>query len=105
MWLLEIADNPCGLKTIHTQLASFGQKGRIGRNSFRAGKVLEIDLSVLKRFSVIGKSLIFRADIFNFLNRANFGIPIRLLEAPGFGKATNTITSARRIQFSLKYAF
>ena len=28
-----------------------------------------------------------RAEFFNLFNRANFGIPVRLLEAPGFGLA------------------
>jgi len=44
-------------------------------------------------------------DVFNFINRANFGIPVRLLEAPGFGQAVNTVTPGRRIQFALKYSF
>jgi hypothetical protein len=86
-------------------LAPFGQDGQIKRNSFRAGNVLELDLSILKRWTFAGRSLLFRTDIFNFINRANFGIPVRLLEAPGFGKAFNTVTPARRIQFSLKYTF
>ncbi len=46
-----------------------------------------------------------RTDIFNFIDRANFGVPVRLLEAPGFGRATSTVTPGRRIQFSLKYGF
>jgi len=44
-------------------------------------------------------------DIFNFINRANYGIPVRFLEAPGFGQATDTVTPGRRIQFGLKYIF
>lgn len=86
-------------------LAPFGQDGRIKRNSFRAGSVLELDLSVIKQFSINGRRLNFRTDIFNFINRANFGVPARLLEAPGFGKATGTVAPGRRIQFSLKYEF
>jgi hypothetical protein len=86
-------------------LAPFGQDGRIKRNSFRAGSVLELDLSVIKQFSIKGRKLSFRTDIFNFINRANFGVPARLLEAPGFGRATSTVTPGRRIQFSLKYEF
>jgi hypothetical protein len=86
-------------------LAPFGQDGKIKRNSFRAGSVLEFDLSVIKQFSINGRKLSFRTDIFNFINRANFGVPARLLEAPGFGKATNTVTPGRRIQFALKYEF
>jgi hypothetical protein len=86
-------------------LAPFGQDGRIGRNTFRAGNVLELDLSVIKRFALGSHWLAFRTDIFNFIDRANYGVPVRLLEAPGFGRATSTVTPGRRIQFALKYEF
>jgi hypothetical protein len=92
-------DNPFSL------LAPFGTDGSVKRNSFRAGNVLELDLSVIKQFSIRDRQLSFRADVLNFINRTNFGIPVRLLEAPGFGKATNTVTPGRRIQLSLKYEF
>ena len=88
-----------------SMLAPFGQNGRVGRNTFRAGSVLELDVAVIKRFSFSEKYLDFRTDIFNITDRANFGVPIRLLEAPGFGKAVNTVTPGRRIQFSLKFGF
>ena len=89
-----------------TLLASFGQDGSVPRNSFRAGSILDLDLSFIKRFVIReGQTLQFRTDIFNFINRANFGIPVRFLEAPGFGKATDTVTPGRRIQFALKYSF
>src|SRR4029453_10148918 len=81
-------------------LAPFGQSGQIGRNSFRAGNVLELDLTVIKPFSIGSSPLSFRPDIFNFINRANYGIPVRLLEAPGFGRAFSTVTPGRRVQFS-----
>ncbi len=86
-------------------LAPFGEDGQVNRNSFRAGNVLELDLSINKSFFFKGHRLLLRADLFNFINRANFGVPVRLLEAPGFGRATSTITPARRMQFSLKYEF
>ena len=44
-------------------------------------------------------------DAFNFINRANYGIPVRFLEAPAFGQSVNTVTPARRIQFALKLNF
>jgi Carboxypeptidase regulatory-like domain len=89
-----------------TLLAPVGQDGVIGRNTFRAGNIMNVDLSVIKRLDFAkGKSLIFRTDVFNITNRANFGIPVRFLEAPGFGQSTNTVTPGRRIQFSLKYSF
>ena len=93
------ATNPFNL------LAPFGQDGQIPRNSFRAGNVLELDLSVIKQFVFGSRRLSFRTDIFNIINRANFGVPVRLLEAPGFGHATKTITPGRRIQLALKYEF
>lgn len=87
-------------------LAPFGEDGRIGRNTFRAGNLIQLDLALIKTFRIgEDRSLIFRTEIFNFINRANFGVPIRFLEAPGFGKATSTVTPGRRIQFSLKWSF
>jgi hypothetical protein len=89
-----------------TLLAPFGQDGQISRNSFRAGNVLELDLSFIKQIK-IGETrrLVFRADVFNFINRVNFGVPVRLLEAPGFGRSVETVTPPRRVQFSLKFEF
>ncbi|HEY0099409.1 MAG TPA: carboxypeptidase-like regulatory domain-containing protein [Pyrinomonadaceae bacterium] len=54
-----------------------------------------------------GKSrqLRLRVDMFNVFNRANFGVPVRYLEAAGFGRAVNTVTPPRRLQFSLRYLF
>src|SRR5262249_8510008 len=95
-----VANNPL------TLLAPFGQDGGVSRNTFRAGNLLELDLAVSKYLTVTGQQeLVLRADIFNFINRANFGIPVRFLEAPAFGQAVNTTTPARRVQFSLKYLF
>ena len=89
-----------------SMLAPIGQNGSIPRNSFRAGNVLELDLSFAKAFTFREtQSFQFRVDVFNFINRANFGVPVRFLEAPGFGQATDTITPGRRIQFVLKYSF
>jgi hypothetical protein len=89
-----------------TLLAPIGQDGRIGRNTFRAGNVVELDLSVSKRLLASGaKTLVLRANIFNFIDRANFGVPVRWLGAINFGQATETITPGRRVQFELKYSF
>ncbi|MEP6637207.1 MAG: hypothetical protein ABJB97_10830, partial [Acidobacteriota bacterium] len=89
-----------------TMLAPVGQDGRITRNKFRAGSLLELDLSIMKDFAIASQHhLNVRMDVFNFINRANFGIPVRLLEAPGFGGATSTVTPGRRIQFAVKYSF
>lgn len=87
-------------------LAPIGQDGRIPRNSFRSSNLLLTNAALIKTISFSEHTkLIFRTEVFNFFNRANFGIPVRFLEAPGFGRATETVTPARRIQFGLKLSF
>lgn len=89
-----------------TLLAPVGQDGQVARNTFRAGNLWLANGSLIKtvNFSEHTK-LIFRTEVFNLFNRSNFGIPVRFLESPGFGRATDTVTPARRIQFGLKLAF
>lgn len=80
--------------------------GKIGRNTFRADKLLLTNVAVVKHLSLSEQfKLVFRAEIFNLFNRANYGVPVRLLEAPGFGKATDTVTPGRRVQFGVKLVF
>ncbi|HEX7297089.1 MAG TPA: TonB-dependent receptor, partial [Pyrinomonadaceae bacterium] len=86
-------------------LAPFGQDGSISRNSFRSGNVLELNLAAYKDISWSKNTLRLKVEIFNLVNRANFGVPIRILEFPAFGSATNTITPGRRVEFGLKYSF
>ncbi len=101
-------ERPLILNTTNTLslLAPFGQDGQIPRNSFRAGATAVFDLSISRKISLGGaRNLILRADIFNLPNRNNFGVPVRFLEAAGFGRAVNTITPARRVQLSMKMSF
>lgn len=89
-----------------TLLAPIGQDGTVPRNSFRAGNVWVTNVAVIKAFRVSEQTkLVFRTEAFNLFNRANYGIPVRFLEAPGFGRATDTLTPGRRIQFGLKVLF
>ena len=83
-----------------------GENGKVQRNSFRASNLFLTNAAVIKtiRFSEDTK-LVFRAEAFNLFNRANYGIPTRFLELPWFGKATDTVTPGRRIQFGLKLVF
>jgi len=65
-----------------------------------------LDLSLSKSFVSSGNwRLVLGADIFNFINRANFGIPVRWLGAANFGQVTDTISPGRRVQFAVKYSF
>lgn len=87
-------------------LAATGADGTVGRNSFRAGSLATFDLAVSKAIQFSSsKRFVIRADMFNLLNRANFGIPVRWLEAPAFGRAVNTVTPGFRLQFSVKLEF
>ncbi len=96
-----------GLNASPTQLlAALGNNGRIGRNFFRAGGVARTDLAFVKNFSVTDRQVIvFRVEAFNLANRTHFAIPVRVLEAPSFGKSVDTTVGARQIQFALKYVF
>lgn len=51
------------------------------------------------------KSLLFRTDVFNLFNRTHFGVPVRILESPGFGRAFRTTVPARTIQLGVKFLF
>jgi hypothetical protein len=89
-----------------SMLAAIGSDGSVPRNNFRSGDILELDLSFNKRFFITERqNIMLRFDVFNFINRANFGIPVRFLEAVNFGQAVETITPGRRIQIALKYNF
>jgi hypothetical protein len=80
--------------------------GATGRNTVRGDRLINLDLAFSKRFRFTeAQVLVFRTEIFNVLNRANFGLPIREIGGPGFGSAVETITPARMIQFALKYGF
>jgi hypothetical protein len=94
-----------GLNTF-SLLAKDGLDGAVGRNTFRAPGIINFDVSLSKY--LIRKehqSCYFRTEIFNLFNRAQFGIPVRILESPAFGTSVRTIMPARTIQFAIKYSF
>ncbi len=89
-----------------TLRAPAGTDGQVGRNTFRAGSTLELNLAVTKTFAFHEQhALSLRVEVFNFTNRANFGIPTRILEFSNFGQTTTTTTPARRVQLGLRYSF
>ena len=89
-----------------TDFFTFGSNGGVGRNTARGDNFIDLDLSVSRTFRFgETKNLLFRAEFFNALNRANFGLPVRVIGAPGFGSAVDTVTPGRMIVFVLKSAF
>lgn len=90
-----------------------GTFGNLGRNAFRAPGISQIDIGVSKYISVTERtSLRLRADIFNLLNRAQFGAPNADWSLGNFGAITTLVGTGatgrgtpRDIQLSLKLLF
>ena len=82
-----------------------GQFGDAGRNIARGPGYTNVDLSLVRNFGV-GDTvrLQFRAEAFNVLNHANFGLPVADLNNANFGKIF-TAAAARQIQFGFKVIF
>jgi hypothetical protein len=95
--------NPFGSVVLNQGAPFYERNGAVGRNTFQASALSSIDIALSRTFEFRGQSILFRAEVFNALNRTNFGIPDRILESPAFGSAVNTITPARTIQFALKF--
>jgi hypothetical protein len=101
--------DPCAF-----ELPTAGFLGNAGYNTLRLPGVATVDFSALKniplRFLGEGGKVEFRTEFFNLFNKANFGIPNRLVfTGSGFvsnaGEITQTITDARQIQLALKIIF
>ena len=89
-----------------TLLARFTADGRVARNTFRAGNVVELDLSATKHFSLGERQrLLLRVDVFDFHQPRQLRHPRPLPLSAAFGQATSTITPPRRVQLALKYSF
>ncbi len=98
-----------------------GTYGSVGRNVLTGPSLKTVDLSVFKTTKVTEQvTLQFRAEAFNVLNRANFGIPglvmLTAVGAPGAATTTadpansaglisNTATYSRQIQMGLKLSW
>jgi hypothetical protein len=77
----------------------------VGRNTFRSWGIHSLDVAIGKRFHIGDRSLIFRADAFNLLNRTHFAIPVRVLESPGFGRSVRTLIPNRAVQLGIKFTY
>jgi hypothetical protein len=92
-------------------LPSAGTYGNLGRGVFGGPGLSALDVSAFKNTAVSERaSLQFRAEIFNVLNRANFGTPNAVVfsgsaYSPSAGLITATATASRQIQFGLKLIF
>jgi outer membrane receptor protein involved in Fe transport len=82
-----------------------GQFGSAGRNIVQAPGIAEWDFSLFKDFRLAeAKTLEFRAEVFNILNRPNFGVPVDDINSPSFGQIQSA-SAPRLIQLALKFLF
>jgi hypothetical protein len=100
-------------------LPAFGAYGNLGRGTLTGPGLATLDVSLFKNTPVSERvTLQFRAEFFNFLNRANFGPPNATVFtngitttstvpaiSPAAGLITATATTSRQIQFGLKMIF
>ncbi len=90
-----------------------GTFGNLGRNAFRARGISQLDLALVKDFSITERlRLSFRADAFNVFNRAQYDPPNADVSQVNFGVITTTISSyatgrgtPREFQLSAKMSF
>jgi len=90
-----------------------GTYGNVGRDVLTGPGLASLDFSVVKSTALSERvHLQFRAELFNLLNRANFGSPNAVVfssasstPASTAGVITNTATTSRQIQFGLKLLF
>jgi hypothetical protein len=82
-----------------------GQFGNEGRNVVRGPGIANVDISLLKNFSITESTRVqFRAECFNVANHANFGLPDNDIASPNFGRVLEA-ASPRLFQFGLKLVF
>ena len=89
-----------------------GYFGNLGYNTLTAPGLATFDFSLNKNFQLTEENrLQFRAEFFNLFNRVTFGLPgsSPFLSSgarnPLAGRITETRTTARQIQFGLKFIF
>jgi hypothetical protein len=93
-----------------------GTLGNLQRDFLEGPGIVNLDYAVMKETTIKEQMrLQFRAEFFNILNHANFGLPnasafVQTANGggapnPTFGKITTTTTSSRQIQFALKFLF
>ncbi len=100
-------------------LPDIGTYGNLGRNTLIGPGFISVDFSLVKATSISERfQAEFRAEIFNLLNHANFGLPSNsVLNAPpaatpnllnyrgAAGTISSTSNTSRQIQFGLKISF
>ena len=82
------------------------QRGNLGRNTFRKGKIANVNASLSRRFGLGSDSTVeLRAESINFFNTPQFAEPGKVLTAPNFGQINNTLNDGRTFRCQLKFSW
>ncbi|HXM35140.1 MAG TPA: hypothetical protein VN920_08135, partial [Pyrinomonadaceae bacterium] len=87
--------------------AATNRFGSEGRNVLIGPGFASLDFSIHRRFGLGAESryLDFRWEVFNALNRANFGLPNRTINSSNIGTITTLAGDPRVMQFALRLNF
>jgi outer membrane receptor protein involved in Fe transport len=111
--LPNLTGDPKGAETVEqwfnpaafTQVLS-GMFGNAGRNTLRGPGWVTFDLSVQRRINFTDRmNATLRWDVFNMLNRANFGLPSRDITSATVGAISDLGGDPRVMQLSLRFGF
>ncbi len=84
--------------------APMEQAGSLGRNTFRKGKIANVNASLSRRFPIAAeRALEVRAESINFFNTPQFAEPTKSLTSPSFGQINNTLNDGRTFRFQLRF--
>ena len=79
--------------------------GNAPRNVATGPAIFLLDMGFHKRVDVGPSRVEFRVEVFNVLNRANFGAPNGNRSSSAFGTITSLVTTPRQVQLGLKFDF
>ena len=79
--------------------------GTAGRNSLRGPAQATVDLAAARRFRVAAERQIeARVEVYNALNRANYGLPDSFVDRPTFGQSL-AAGPPRQVQLAVRFSF
>ncbi len=80
------------------------QAGSLGRNTFRKGKIANVNASLSRIFALGADwAMELRGESINFFNTPQFAEPGRNLTSPNFGQINNTLNDGRTYRLQIKF--
>jgi len=81
-------------------------RGNIGRNTFRKGKIANLNASVTRTWTLPRDfQMSLRAESINLTNTPQFAAPGNQLVSQNFAQITNTLNDGRTFRFTLRFTF